>query len=131
MPYVLVVSHDVNARRLLVDNLVRRSYLAVGLASLAEGDRLLQRVVPELIVLCGQSIDLESDVDLLRSQYSFRSVPIVLVSPDAPDYTWLATWHIDASLHYPLDFGQIVDVLQPWLLVAFSQSNNRALPPHY
>jgi hypothetical protein len=68
MHYVLVVSKDANCRRLFVDNFVRRSHVAVGIASVEEGDRLLQRAAPEPIVICVRPIEVQDDLDKLRGQ---------------------------------------------------------------
>ncbi len=113
--FILIISQDGNQRRLVDDNLILRGYLAVGIASVDEGKRLLRQTTPELIVICGRLIDVQDDLKKLRSHYGEASVPIVWVSPDVADPEWLAHWNIVAQLRDSMDFRRLVDTLQPWL----------------
>ncbi len=113
--FILIISQDGNQRRLVDDNLILRGYLAVGIASVDEGKRLLRQTTPELIMICGRSIDVQDDLKKLRSHYGEAPVPIVLVSPDVVDPEWLAHWNIVAQLRDSMDLRRLVDTLQPWL----------------
>jgi DNA-binding NtrC family response regulator len=115
MIFVLVVSQKANFRRLCVDNLVIRGHLAVGIASAEEGKKLLQQQSPDLVLLCSDQEHSEVDLYRLRASAALANVPVVLVSTEKPDPTWVKRWHISSYIPYPLDARTLVDILQPWL----------------
>jgi hypothetical protein len=69
MSFVLVISRDANCRRLYVDNLVRRGYIVVGVASADEAEKLLANVTPNLVLVCCSPTRYEQDIEKLRTKY--------------------------------------------------------------
>ena len=115
MSYILVCARDSNSRRLYVDNLVLRGYIAVGTASVAEAHRLLQRELPRMVIICCVLDNHEEVVKDWRSLQELDTTPIVLVSPEIPDQAWMNLWGIVSYLPYPTDLRKLVQMLQPWL----------------
>ncbi len=115
MSFVLVISRDANCRRLYVDNLVRRGYIVVGVASADEAEKLLAHVMPNLVLLCCMPTHYEQDVEKLRTRYQLISTPIMLMVRDKPDPLWAAKWDVTVRPDYPIDLRQLAELLQPWL----------------
>ena len=113
MSFVLVVSRDVNCRRLYVDNLVRRGYIVVGVASADEAERLLNNVTPNLVLVCCMPTTYQRDIEKLRTTYQLTSTPILLMNRDKPDPVWAARWNVTARPDDPIDLRQLADMLQP------------------
>jgi DNA-binding response OmpR family regulator len=114
MAYVLVVSRNANCRRLYVDNLVRRGYLAVGVASAGEAGMLLETVGPDLILICCMSTGYEADVEQFRANHKLEA-RIVFISQDLPDPAWAARWRVLTSAADPMDVRLLTETLRPWL----------------
>jgi DNA-binding response OmpR family regulator len=113
--YVLVISRDRNLRRLHVDNLIVRGFLAVGVASVEGGRRLLQSHSPSLVVVC-QMPEIEEDViDHIQSIPELASTPVVLSNGDPPDSEWMAERGIDAFIPFGEDMRHFIERLSPWL----------------
>ena len=114
MSLVLVISRDANCRKLYVDNLVRRGYIVVGVASADEAEKLLANVTPNLILVCCMPIHYEQDIEKLRLKYEL-TCPILLMVRDKPDPVWTAKWAVTVRPDYPIDLRQLAELLQPWL----------------
>jgi hypothetical protein len=98
-----------------VDNLIIRGHLAVGVASVKEGLRLLRNYLPSLILICQmQEID-EAELRRIRDVSGLCSTPIVLSNIQPPDSDWMAEWGIEAFIPFGLDVRQLVKRLAPWL----------------
>lgn len=119
MSFVLVVSRNISCRRLYVDNLVRRGYLAVGVASASEADNLLNSAKPDLILVCCMPVEYEQAIEQFRTIFKWAG-PVVLVSQDRPDPAWLARWNVTARMADPIDLRRLVEMLQPWLPASYS-----------
>ena len=119
--YTLVVSSNASCRKFYVDNLVRRGYLAVSVASALEADGLLGTTTPALILVCCMPAGYKSEIEQLRGTFLLAGT-LVLVGRDQPDPVWAALWHVDLCLSDPLDARQIVETLRPWLPVQVRQS---------
>lgn len=115
MPFILVVASEGSCRRLYVDNLVMRGYVAVGTASTNEAHNLLQHSIPELIIVCTVRSGYEDAILDLHKMHSLANVPIILVSPDPPDPDWMKTWGVAGNLQYPIDLRKLLPYLRPWL----------------
>ena len=114
MSFVLVISRDANCRKLYVDNLVRRGYIMVGVASADEAEKLLANVTPNLVLVCCMPTHYEQDIEKLRAKYELTS-PILLMVRDKPDPVWIAKWDVTVRPDYPIDLRQLAELLQPWL----------------
>ena len=114
MSLVLVISRDANCRKLYVDNLVRRGYIMVGVASADEAEKLLANVTPNLVLVCCMPTHYEQDIEKLRVKYEL-TVPILLMVRDKPDPVWVAKWDVTVRPDYPIDLRQLAELLQPWL----------------
>jgi DNA-binding NtrC family response regulator len=114
MSLVLVISRDANCRKLYVDNLVRRGYIVVGVASADEAERLIANVTPNLVLVCCMPTHYELDIERLRVKYELIS-PILLMVRDKPDPVWVAKWDVTVRPDYPIDLRQLAELLQPWL----------------
>lgn len=114
MLYVLVVSRDPSCKRLYVDNLVRRGYLAVGVTSADEAAELLHAGQPDLVLICCTQEGYQRDVDQLRSSYGLTGT-LVLITQDKPDPVWAAARAVSVCLTDVLDPRQLIKTLQPWL----------------
>jgi hypothetical protein len=114
MSYTLVVSSNAGCRKLYVDNLVRRGYLAVSIASALEGERLLATIRPYLVVVCCMPIGYEEEIEHFRAAYQLTG-PLVLMSRDRPDPVWAARWRVDLCRADPMDVRRLVETLRPWL----------------
>ena len=115
MSFVLVVSRDANCRKLYVDNLVRRGYIVVGVASADEAERLLNNVTPNLVLVCCMPTTYQRDIEKLRTTYQLTSTPILLMNRDRPDPVWAARWNVTVRPDDPIDLRHLADMLQPWL----------------
>ncbi|MBN1427138.1 MAG: hypothetical protein JXB07_02055 [Anaerolineae bacterium] len=98
-----------------MDNLLIRGYLAAGLASLSEGKRVLNTILPKLILLCQAAELSDDDAKALRTNPRLASIPVVLVSAKSADPQWLAKRNISLELSYPIDPSRLVEELKPWL----------------
>jgi DNA-binding response OmpR family regulator len=67
MSFVLVISRDTNCRKLYVDNLVRRGYIVIGVASADEAEHLFSRVTPDLVLVCCMPTGYEQDVNRIHT----------------------------------------------------------------
>jgi DNA-binding response OmpR family regulator len=114
IPLVLVISHNTSCRRLYVDNLVRRGYIAVGVTSGTEAENVFRTATPALVLVCCMPTDYQKEVERLRT-VNGTAYPIVLISQDKPDPAWVRLWHADVCPADPMDLRRIVDILQPWL----------------
>jgi DNA-binding NtrC family response regulator len=114
MSFVLVISRDANCRRLYVDNLVRRGYIVVGVASADEAEKLLANVTPNLVLVCCSPTRYEQDIEKLRTKHQL-TLPILLMVRDKPDPVWVAKWNVIVRPDYPIDLQQLAELLQPWL----------------
>ncbi len=114
MNYVLVVSQDNDYRRLLVANLVLRSYVAVGVASVTESDPLLHSALPGVIVLYGSAADCEPELAQLNTE-RLAPVPVVLIGPDMADIPPAAQANVAACLDDSIDLKHLIELLRPWL----------------
>jgi hypothetical protein len=113
--YVLIISHDRNCRRLYVDNLIIRGYLAAGVASINEGMRLLRNHLPSLILVCQMQEREEAELRRIRDVSGLGSTPIVLSNIQPPDPDWMAEWGIEAFIPFGIDVQQLLKRLTPWL----------------
>jgi DNA-binding NtrC family response regulator len=114
MHYILIVSQDASCRRLYVDNLVRRGYLAAGVASSLEAANLLHAGMPSLTLVCCMPTTYEREIDRLRTTFDVTG-PLVLMTADRPDPAWAARLNIAASLTETVDPQRLVETLRPWL----------------
>lgn len=115
MSFVLVISRDTNFRKFCVDNLVVRGYLAVGLTSAIEGQKLLENSTPQLVILYCVAERFKHEVYQLRNTYGISTTPIILIDANSVDPKWLAKWNIASQLDYPVDARKLVNLLHPWL----------------
>jgi AmiR/NasT family two-component response regulator len=115
MSFVLLISRDVDCRKLYVDNLIRRGYIVVGVASAGEAERLLHNVTPDLVLVCCMPTTYPRDIEELRTTYRLTSTPILLVNRDSPDPAWTARWNVTVRADDPADSRQLVEMLGPWL----------------
>jgi DNA-binding NtrC family response regulator len=114
MHYILVISQDSSCRRLYVDNLVRRGYLAVGVSSSREAANLLEISSPDLVLVCCMPDLYEREITRLRTTFGLTG-PLVLMTADRPDPEWAARRNIAASLAETVDPQRLVETLRPWL----------------
>ncbi len=117
MSFILVVSRNASCRRLYVDNLVRRGYVAVGVASALETENLLNNVMPDLVLICCMPTAYEPDVERFRTTLGLANTPIVLISQDGADPAWLSQWNVSMYATDLMDLRQLVEILRPWLPV--------------
>ena len=115
MSFVLLVSRDADCRRFYVDNLIRRGYIVVGVASAGEAERLLNNVTPDLVLVCCTPTTYPRDIEALRTTYRLTATPIVLVNRDSPDPAWAARWSVTVHPDDPVDPRQMADRLGQWL----------------
>jgi chemotaxis response regulator CheB len=111
--YVLVVSKNSQFRKLCIDSLVTRGHMAVGVANFSEGERLLQKAQPDVIIMCPSDCH-DADVQKIRSHYQLRLTPIMMISSDRPDRDWAKNWKVNA-IPYPVDGRRLIDALAPLL----------------
>lgn len=114
MPYILIVSHNATCRRLYVDNLVRRGYLAVGAASATEAQNLFTKGLPALVIACCMPVTYQRDIEQVRMIYD-RARPLVLIAEDRPNPAWAAAHNVGVRLATEVDPRRLIDTLQPWL----------------
>lgn len=114
MSYTLVVSSNASCRKLYVDNLVRRGYLAVSVGSAIEAEGLLGTTMPGLVLVCGMPTGYEPEIERLRTNYQLART-LVLMGRDKPDPAWAARWHVDLCSADPVDVRQLVEILRLWL----------------
>lgn len=113
--YVLVISRDRNCRRIHVDNLIARGFLAVGVSSVEGGLRLMQSHPPSLVVVCQMPEIEEDEIVHIRSVPELASTPVVLSNGDTPDPEWMAEWGIEAFIPFGEDVRHLIERLSPWL----------------
>ena len=130
MSLIWVCANDSGCRRLYVDNLVLRGYVAVGTASVAEARRLLERETPHIILACCLLDEQDEVVKNVRAYPQLDEVPIVLVSPDMPEREWMQRWGVATCLPYPTDLRKLVQLLQPWLAPTETASLYSQTTPH-
>jgi DNA-binding NtrC family response regulator len=123
MSYTLVVSSNASCRKLYVDNLVRRGYFAVSVASAIEAEGLLGILTPDLVLICCMPTGYAREIEQLRTIYQLAGT-LVLVGRDKPDPAWAALWHVDLCSADPVDVRQLVETLRPWLPVQERQSQS-------
>jgi hypothetical protein len=126
MSYTLVVSSNASCRKLYVDNLVRRGYLAVSVASAVEAEGLLSTTTPRLVIVCCMPVGYEREIEQLRTTYHLPGT-LVLMGRDKPDPAWAARWHVDLCPADAMDVRQLVETLRPWLPVKGRQSRSTRL----
>jgi DNA-binding NtrC family response regulator len=114
MSYILVVSDDSSCRRLYVDNLVRRGYVAAGVASAREAGTLIQETPPNLVVVCCNPDTYEQDIEQLRTIYD-SALPVVLFTEDRPDPAWAASRNVVVRFTDTVDPRRLVEILRPLL----------------
>lgn len=112
--YVLVVSKELNFRRLIVANLVIRGHLAVGVSSVQEAQRLIENVPPRLVVLSKARRISDDEMRRLRESNGLGSVPLLLISAESPDTDLMRRWDIREHV-LPRDVREMVDRMSPWL----------------
>ncbi|MBN1122306.1 MAG: hypothetical protein JXJ17_14610 [Anaerolineae bacterium] len=112
--YVLVISRERNRRRLYVDNLIARGYLAAGVASVDEGTKLLNKHIPSLVMIC-QLAEEDTAIDHLRNKLKLASTPVVITSVEPPVPEWMTRWKIDAYIPFGDDIQHFIKKLKPWL----------------
>ena len=126
--YTLVVSSNARCRQLYVDNLVRRGYLAVSVASAIEAKGLLKTTTPDLVLVCCMPAGYEQEIEQFRTTYQLVGT-LVLMGRDQPDPAWAARWHVDLCPADPMDMRQLVETLRPWLPVKGERATiNTSLP---
>lgn len=113
--YVLVISRELNFRRLIVSNLVIRGYLAVGVSSVQEAERLVENVIPKLVIISHLNWVPDKEIQALREVDGLSAVPLLLISAEHPDEEMTEKWDIDSHL-LPHDVDQIVSRLSSWLV---------------
>jgi DNA-binding response OmpR family regulator len=126
MSYTLVISSNTSCRKLYVDNLVRRGYLAVSVASAIEAESLLGTLMPDLVLVCCMPVGYEQEIEQLRATYQMAGT-LVLMGRDQPDPVWAARWHVDLCQSDPMDVRQLVETLRPWLPVNERQPQSTRL----
>jgi hypothetical protein len=114
--YTLVVSNNASCRKLYVDNLVRRGYLAVSVASALEAEGLFGTTMPGLVLVCCMPVGYQEEIEQLRTSYKLART-LVLVGRDQPDPAWAAHWHVEHCQADSMDVRQLVEILRPWLPV--------------
>jgi DNA-binding response OmpR family regulator len=124
--YTLVVSSNASCRKLYVDNLVRRGYLAISVASAIEAEGLLGTTTPDLVLVCCMPVGYEQEIEQLRTTYQLAGT-LVLVGRDRPDPVWAALWRVDVCRAEPMDVRQLVEILRPWLPAKERQSQSTRL----
>lgn len=112
--YVLIVSKNNQFRKLCIDSLVTRGHIAVGVANFTEGERLLQKAQPDVIIVCPSADCHDGDIQKIRSHYQLRSTPVMLISSDRPDREWAARNKV-SPISFPIDGRRLVDALAPLL----------------
>ena len=115
MTYVVVFSQDVTYRRLLVDNLVLRSFVAVGVASLTESDQLIQSTLPGLILIYGAPTQYEPELARLHDIDRLAHIPVVLISTGTLSAGRLERDNVAAHFADSPDLRRLVQQLRPWL----------------
>lgn len=112
--YILVISKNHQFRKLCIDSLVTRGHVAVGVSNFSEGERLLQKAQPDVIIVCPSTDCHEADIQQIRSHYQLRSTPVMLIGSDRLDRDWTTRNKIN-QISYPIDGRRLVDALAPLL----------------
>jgi DNA-binding NtrC family response regulator len=115
MTYVLVVSQDSAYRRLLVDNLVLRGFVAVGVAGLAESEQLIQNTPPGMILIYGEPADYQPELVRIHSADRLAHIPVVLISAGTLSAIRTEQDNIVAHFAASPDLRHVVERLRPWL----------------
>jgi DNA-binding response OmpR family regulator len=92
-----------------------RGYVTVGSASVNEARILLQRQLPDLIIVCCVRVGQEETIVELRNMTALDNIPVVMVVSEPPDSEWMKAWHVSSALPYPMDLRNLVQSLSPWL----------------
>jgi hypothetical protein len=98
--YVMIISKNNSFRKQCIDHLVNRGHIAVGVASFAEGERMLQKAQPDAIVICPAGTSPDGEISTIRNHYRLRSTPILLVGADRER---LPAQKVNARGVYPVD----------------------------
>jgi DNA-binding response OmpR family regulator len=114
---------------LYVDNLVMRGYVTVGSASVNEAHVLLQRQLPDLIIVCCVHAGQEETIVELRNIPALDNTPVVIIASEPPDNEWMKAWRVAATLPYPMDLRNLVQSLAPWLQVYPEKTSGIYTPP--
>jgi CheY-like chemotaxis protein len=123
MSLTLVVSSNASCRKLYVENLVRRGYPAVSVASALEAEGLLASTTPHLVLVCCMPVGYEYEIEQLRTLYHPAGT-LVFMGRDKPDPAWAARWHVNVCPSDPMDVRRLVETLRPWLPATDSQSQS-------
>lgn len=113
--YTLVISSAAGCRKLLVRNLTIRGYLAVGVSSVREGQELVARNKPRLIILCEVADIPDSELAEVRAEPGLASVPILVVSAEVPSPRLLEEWDVASYLPSGAGLPELIHLMEPWL----------------
>src|SRR5688572_15801831 len=103
--YILVISKNMSFRKVCMDNLVDRGHVAVGVASFTEGERMLHKALPDVVILCPHTEPIEPEISKIRANYRLKTTPILLVSPERPTREWMSKVETQTMSKgiYPID----------------------------
>ncbi|MEP7285239.1 MAG: hypothetical protein ABI947_05670 [Chloroflexota bacterium] len=114
--FILVISRNSNLRRFCVDNLVIRGYVAVGVASIEnECQVLLHNEEPQLILMCGELVQLEPELTTLHNQYKLEAIPVGIITVQKPEREWVNHWNIAGYIAYRIDTQRLMAMVHAWL----------------
>jgi DNA-binding NtrC family response regulator len=108
--YVLVISRHVNVKRLYVDNLIIRGYLAVGAVSLAKTERLIARNPPALVLLVQVPDVDESGYKEITDHPALKDVPVLLLSVEHNAPRWVEGSRSVYDVH-PLPISRLIQTV--------------------
>ena len=97
-----------------------RGYPAIGMMSMNDSQAdLLTRSsskpgTPKLVLMWGELIGLQPDIEKIRQLY-VRSLPIIVVSHEKPEASWMANWDIAAYRSGLSDSRNLMTFLHQWL----------------
>jgi DNA-binding response OmpR family regulator len=114
--YVLVISQETHYRSVMVKALVRRGYLAAGVCSPQEGLRLIRHTPPDAIMVCDVAALPKKQVETLRSFDILADKPILLISQEEPDASWMDRWGVEMCMSPLAEAQEIVDEMSEWLV---------------
>lgn len=113
--YALVISREPNYRKVMVDALVARGYLAAGVCSPQEGVRLIEHRLPGVVIVYGVVAFAERLLRILRTLAKLENQPVVIISEKTPARTWMNEWGVDACLSLDAGAPAVVDEVSEWL----------------